>query len=548
MFNANYYPTPEHLFETIVQGETLTGKKVFEPSAGGGHMVTYCQRAGAEVVASETDAELRKILATKCHIIANDFLTVTADMVSHIDYIIMNPPFSADERHILHAYNIAPAGCKIRALCNLNTVKHTEGYQARRELKALLSTQGGYLDLGQAFTTAERKTNVEVALVMLQKPGAGYETEFEGFFMEEEPGQEEGATAGLMSYNVIRDLVHRYIEAVKIYDDQLNTAVKLNGVIAPFHNESLGFQCTKEGYQQNRGQFKKDLQKSAWAHIFNKLDMGRIATQGLKADINKFVENQNAVPFTMKNIYRMLEIVIGTTGQRMDKAILEVFDRLTEHHHENRHKVEGWKTNSHYLLGQKFILPRMCQVDKYHTGESLCNVYGGYFPLVEDLLKAMCYLTGDNYDHKLSLDVHIRNRYKIKNKTTGAYVQGYYNVFTDLDRAKQRLAELNTDGDRYEIEDSPVTYGNLFDWGYFQVRAYKKGTMHFQFKDPELWARLNQRIAKLKGYPLFEHTSRERKAREQHERAQAQAKNPTPQGNAHTGGTGKVLYTFKAKN
>ena len=90
---------------------------------------------------------------------------------------------------------------------------------------------------------------------------------------------------------------------------------------------------------KTREQFKKDLQKDAWKHIFNIMKMERHATKGLREDINKFVEEQQNIPFTMRNIYKMLGIVRGTAAQRMDKAIIEVFDRVTHHHHDNRPPV-----------------------------------------------------------------------------------------------------------------------------------------------------------------------------------------------------------------
>jgi len=372
--------------------------------------------------------------------------------------------------------------------------------------------------------------------VHLKKAGADYSSEFEGFFMEEEPGQAEGQESGLMNYNSVRDLVHRYIEAVKIFDETLQTGIRLSGIIAPFHNNSIGFQCTKEGYQQNRTQFKKDLQKTAWAYIFNKMDMGKIATKGLKADINKFVETQSQIPFTMKNIFRMLEIVVGTTGQRMDKAIEEVFDRLTKHYDENRHNVEGWKTNSHYLLGQKFILPNMCAADKWHTGPKINTNYGGYFELMEDLVKAICFMTGDNYDHQISLYQSIRYEYKLKD-TQGRYLSHYENLFSNFEDANRKRDRLREGGTIVEIEQTKCIYGEWFDWGYFRVKAFKKGTIHFEFKSEELWGRLNQRIAKIKGYPLFESTKREAQKKEREDSARKEAHTPNP-------GTGKVLFTF----
>jgi hypothetical protein len=139
----------------------------------------------------------------------------------------MNPPFSKGAEHILHAYNIAPAGCKIIALCNLETIKNAYS-KSREEFKTLVETYGQFQDLGDCFSTAERKTGVNVALIRLDKPGSNYSQEFDGFFMEEEREAETGP--GLMQYNEVRDLVGRYVESIKIYDQQLETAVRLNAM------------------------------------------------------------------------------------------------------------------------------------------------------------------------------------------------------------------------------------------------------------------------------------------------------------------------------
>ena len=85
--------------------------------------------------------------------------------------------------------------------------------------------------------------------------------------------------------------------------------------------------------------------------------MGKYMTQSLRTEINTIVEQQKKVPFTMTNIFRMVQMVVGTHGNRMDKVIVEVAERLTKHYHENRYQVEGWKTNSHFMVGKKFILP-----------------------------------------------------------------------------------------------------------------------------------------------------------------------------------------------
>jgi hypothetical protein len=470
MFSADFFPTPQNVIEQILTGEDLTGKTVLEPSAGKGNIVDFCAGSGAFVIACENNPDLKKILQTKCKVIADDFLTVTSDQVSHIDFIVMNPPFSADEKHILHAYNIAPAGCKIISLCNYNTLNNRYTNE-RKELFSIVENYGTSENLGECFSNSERKTNVEIGLIKIQKPGTNYNAEFDGFFTDEDPTETQ--YNGIMAYNVVRDLVNRYVAAVKLYDEQLNTGIKMNNLLSGFYGEALTFSCTENGAPKLRNEFKKDLQKAGWKFIFDKMNMQKYATKGLKEDINKFVEQQTEIPFTMKNIYHMLDMVVQTAGQRMDKAILEVFDRVTEHHAENRHNIKGWKTNSHFLVGKKFILPYMINPAKEYgytsgTYRSLKSSYDGTIP---DFEKALCYITGTDYD---TLDKY--------------------------DDQKTRGSDLKTV--RQSIDNN--YYGDWYESHFFKYKGYKNGNMHFEFKDENIWAKFNSHVARLKGYPLYE--------------------------------------------
>ena len=38
--------------------------------------------------------------------------------------------------------------------------------------------------------------------------------------------------------------------------------------------------------------------------------------------------------------------------------------------------------------------------------------------------------------------------------------------------------------------------------GFFRIRGYKKGTMHFEFIDEDVWAKFNQAVANVKGWQL----------------------------------------------
>jgi hypothetical protein len=493
MFGQDFFPTPPEVIDQMIIALPVRGKVILEPSAGKGNIVDRLLDEGADVLACELNEDLAKIVGSKCRLLCNDFLSQTSDRVSHIHGIFMNPPFSADEKHINHAYDIAPAGCTIVALCNQATLDNPYS-KGRQRLETIISENGHSIPLGDCFSTAERKTSVKVAMIVIQKPGGGYAQEFEGFFLEDDP--EEAQENGITSYNAVRDLVNRYVAAIKLFDEQLAIGSKMDSLLSGYYGANLAFTCTQDGQPKLRNEFKKDLQKAGWNFIFDKMNLGKFATQGLREDINRFVEQQQNIPFTMKNIYVMLDIVIGTREQRMDKALLEVFDRVIKHSDDNRYNLPGWKTNGHYLVNQKFIMDGLCYQDqRFHKGESRIQMsYDSYRHTIEDFAKALCYLTGDDYDKMVSLSETVRNH-------------------------------------RYH-------YGGWFTWGYFKCKAFKKGTMHFEFLDEDLWAKFNQRIAKLKGYPLFEGKEQTAYQNRQTGRAQQQKASKPAQ-------KAKVLFTAK---
>lgn len=497
MFNGDFYPTPKEVIAQMTWDLDLKNKVVLEPSAGKGDIVDFCNEHGATVIAVEKNDDLRTILQSKCKVIGNDTMQITSNQISHIDYIIMNPPFSADERHIIHLYEIAPEGCTIVALCNWETVENNR-YASRDRLVNIVKNYGTAENLGDVFSNAERKTNVEIGLVKLYKPKTRSDDEFDGFFMNEE---EEPQINGIQQYNFVRDVVNRYVGAIRIFDEQLDSAKKINALTNSFFSSKIALSMTTDEAKITREEYKKDLQKSAWLHIFKKMNMEKYATQGLKDDMNKFVEKQTKIPFTMRNIFHMINIIVGTHSQRMDKALLEVFDKLTQHYHENRYSVEGWKTNSHYLVNEKFILPAIFEVT---YGGSLGMRYGWRdVQTLEDFVKALCYITGKNYDELVEMKSAFNYSKWVYCDDEVVYVRGDYDrmrIATDRDLQKLR----NDRPDKtFTLKDKP-TFGEWFDFGFFTVKGFKKGTGHFKFKDRDLWALFNQNIARIKGFPLPE--------------------------------------------
>ena len=500
--NPDFYPTPERVIAQMMIGEDILGKRVLEPSAGSGNIVRWLKRNGAqEVIACEKDQHLRKLLNGECRLIAEDFLHVTADEVSHVDYIVMNPPFSRGAEHILHAYEIAPDNCTIVALCNTSNLSGRSYSRTNNVLAETVKLHGSREDLGCCFEDdAERTTRVEVSLLKLYKQGSG-DNEFSDYFFSayDEDDLSGSGKEGLMSYNFVRDIVNRYVSAVKLFDSVLAASKEIND-LADFYDfktvtdpttgeskqERVSYgsvpvrfgaivvkddeRLASEGTAITHDQYKKALQKHYWKIIFQKLHMEKYATAQLRDQINKFIEQQTNVPFTMKNIYRVIDIVIQTNGQRMQRALTEAFDTICSFSAENSTAGETWKTNANYMVNRKFIVPYIVSVGWNCTFEV---DYSDYVhrkcEMIEDVVKALCTITGRDYD------------------TIGSLRRFIYN---------------NRD---------KIKFGEWFEWGFFRCKGFKKGTMHFEFLEEDVWYKFNYECAKLRGWNLPKKTQKARR-------------------------------------
>lgn len=435
-------------------------KVILEPHAGKGNIVDFCKENGAkEVLTMEINKDLQEIVKRKSTLIGDDFFQCKPEQVSHINAIYMNPPFSNADKHILHAWEVAPEGCEIVSLCNYSTITQPYG-----RLKVLIRDYGITENLGDCFTEAERKTGVEVGMVRLFKPLASKEFEFEGFFMDEEEEEEQGN--GILQYNEVRALVNRYVGTMKAFDKMKYELDALNHLISGIGMSSVTLEISSERMVTTKEQFSKIIQKRSWQHIFNKLNMEKYVTSGVMKDINKFVETQEKVPFTMKNIYKMLEIIVGTREQTFNRALEEAVDNFTKHTHENRFGVEGWKTNSGYMLNKKFICEGI--VETSWGGGSLQVRYNSYSGnKIDDLVKVLCNITGKNYN-----DIGTLYRF-------------------NFDKVKHEKS--------FEIKPN-----EWYEFGFFNVKFFKKGTMHVKFKTMDDWYRLNYAYGQLKGFSLPE--------------------------------------------
>ena len=410
--------------------------------------------------------------------IAKDFLTVTADMISHVDVIVMNPPFSNEEQHILHAWDIAPEGCEIISLCNSSMLEYG-GYINRDRIRELVQLNGGTEYLGRVFSTAERSTDVSVSVVRLYKPRTG-KHEFDGFFdMSEDEEAQWQTSGGVVRYDFVQDLVSRYKDALECFDDVMAANKKINDACKSVGSGSIVFGAHRvnRDYQPQPGvvtrdEFRKQLQKDAWQSLFDKFNMRKYVTHSVIEDLNRAIERIENMPFTMKNIYRFVTNLVQTHGDRMQGVLVEAFEHICSLSAENSTAGEKWKTNSDYMINRRFIVPGMCRYDARWPRAYVDSSYNSYFRL-DDVIKALCYLTGENYDKFGYLSSFLHNNH---------IAWGEWCDWIEYERDKQ---------------------GNVIaEHGFFRIRGYKKGTMHFEFLDEDVWYRFNQAVARIKGWQL----------------------------------------------
>ncbi len=487
--NPDFYPTPAAVIDRMLMDDSPSGLVVLEPSAGSGNIVRKLNEYGAaEVLACETDENLRRVLqGEKCQLIGTDFLNVTAEQISHVNMIVMNPPFSQGARHLLHAYEIAPAGCVIISLINSSNLENLYSRQ-RGQLSELVANYGYSEKLGAVFAEdAERATRCSVTLVKIWKEGRG-EHEFDGYFSAiDTDEQSAGQHAGLMRYSFLQEIVSRYVEAVKMFDsvqeatERINRAAQFVSYTVTTDPETGEQRAKKHTYglppvmfrpvitsETNHSDnttaithqtYKRQLQKYYWRIIFDKMDLDRFATRELRQQINRYIEQRQSTPFTVSNIYRVIDTIIKTTGQRMQRALCEAFDTICSLSAENSTAGETWKTNSNYMVNRRFIKSGVCQGYHYCSRDSYPSVNLDCLRNtgdIDDVTKALCYMTGRDYNE----------------------IQPLYKT----------------------VYDKKPEWGQWFEWGFFRCRGYKKGTMHFEFIDEKVWQRFNQEVADSRGW------------------------------------------------
>lgn len=502
--NPDFFPTPRRLARRMLAKITNKDAKYFlEPSAGKGDIADviktpctyeeFCtdnpefqerresnqgyqawrygsvdSRYHVDVV--ESYPALLQVLRGKGYeVVGYDWLNYEG--VSYYDAIVMNPPFSAGDKHLLKAWDFLHNG-EIVCLLNEETLKNP--YTAdRKRLVQLIEQFGNVEYLEDCFSTAEHKTSVRVAMVYLKKVAEDdapsmwakcttqeedYKVKFDGdptmLAIADNLGNMEH-WFNMSNEHWIKGIEH--IRKAALYMGQ-------NKIRDYSSSREEGFEkilgMALENVFTCRAEFLRRHRRLAWTSVFQQMEFNKWLDSKQQERFMRDVERDSTIPFTAENIKATLENVFLSRNKLFDESVANVFDELCSHAVENgsgpvapstvrNHRSEGWKTNDSYKVNQKLIFPYGVEVD--WGGKLRQRGYGSSTSatVCADLDRILCVLDGKPY-------------------------QDCYTVGAAIDKALP---------------------GELVESQYFEIRGYKKGTLHLKFKRLDLWETFNKTAA-----------------------------------------------------
>ena len=481
MLNKNFYPTPAELVDKMLVGVDMDQiETILEPSAGKGDLADGCvskcelrryrgygYNHKEHIDCIELEPELQATLKGKGYrVVHNDFLTYHTH--KHYDLIIMNPPFDNGDLHLLKALRMQENGGAIICLLNAETLKNPYS-NPRKELIQKLEEYNAQIEyIENAFANAERKTDVEIALIKVLIPKKEFECNFLNELRQQEKYEETYDTTSTELTRFADQ--NEYIEAAV---EQYNLEVKLGIKLIQEYNAMKPYiknRIAREGEKDDSGpiltlfvgskydsdkevasinEFVKRVRYKYWEALFNNPKFTEKLTSNLVSQLWDKLNDLKNYDFSIWNIMTIQGELIQDTLKGVEQTILDLFEEFSNKYHwydetsKNIHYYNGWKTNKSWKINKKVIIP----MNAYNS------IWGEY---------------------RLKWDIESKFNDIIK-------------VFDYLDGGK--TADINISERLRYAEDIGQT--SKIPLKYFNVTFYKKGTCHIEFLDLELLEKFN---------------------------------------------------------
>ena len=495
MFNKDFYPTPDSLIGKMLSGIQLDNKRILEPSAGKGNIVDYIRRFNPKnttIDVIEIEPELQSILYDKdCNVIGEDFLKF--DTVMEYDLIVMNPPFSNGDKHLLKAIELSEGNVErktdIVCLLNENTLKNDFSNSRKKLLNKLEAYNADIMYLDDQFKYSERKTDVSIALIKLQvepRTKGFIDIDFDNYDKVESNKNE-------VSLNVVNEEIAKrkteievLVELYNRHSKQLKEAYEHALKLEEYDNHlqritSETIQFGKRSYisveTKEINEEIKRLRYTYWDLILNTDTFDKHLTQDGKERLQKTILESANLEVTIENVNKLINAMFQNMEEIFKQDALSLFESFTKHNMNsfsgNIHYYDGWKTNDAFKVNKKIIV----KTYNLHGDNELWNNFSRTW---KDW--------GDLYNYN-------------KVKTLVSDIVKVFSHFTDK--------EIPTEFERE---------GNVYENDFFKLQAFMKGTTHITFKDQDTLDRFNIFCGIESGMlPTYEEAKTNEKARKMYE-------------------------------
>ena len=470
----NFFPTPESLIEKMTEkidkNRNYYDVSILEPSAGRGDIADYLRKNFDKKVLDyrgyrenpldidciELNENLQKILTGKgFNLIYDDFLDFSTHKI--YDIIMMNPPFDNGDKHLLKAISLMEeTGGQIISLLNAETIKNPYSVY-RKDLINKLNLLNAEIEfLKDEFIEADRKTNVEIALININIPKKRIEGNIlSGMFKAKEHQEEKIIFTNLT--------IHEYLQnLISTYNFELEIGIRL---IREYRTVKTFLEDKKEYIEGifltldtggrtelTENLYIEKLRSKYWKMLYYKKELVELFTSSIRQKYFSSLTDMKKYDFNEFNIKQMLKNLSNNMESSLKEDIIQLFDDLSIKYHwnpeteNNIHYYNGWCTNKSYFINKKVIIPLRC-IEK--SWDNRWYFEYGVKNKIQDLHKIFTYLDTHNRD-KENVDVH--------------YILG---------KAEEYQNSKN------------------IEFPYFKATFYKKGTCHITFKDDDLLLKFN---------------------------------------------------------
>ncbi|MCP4914556.1 MAG: DUF4942 domain-containing protein [Oligoflexia bacterium] len=488
--SKDFYPTPEVLFTKMVAkiNDKAQIRSVLDPSAGKGDLLKHHfnwmkdhYSRGAKYYAIEIENSLQSVLRD---LRSDDFRKINIDVIDsdflkyqgsqQFDLILANFPFSDGEYHLNKAIDMMYSG-QIVCLLNAQTIKNPFSNERKRLVQRLDELGASVEFVENAFSNAQRKSDVEVALIYIDKRKSIEDDLFEGMEGEEKESSREFKEGKITSRRGILDLVKEY-SAIKengtrsIYEYYKNFSELSEYMSLSVRGaESTDGSLTDEVKAQING-FNLSLKHDYWSKLIELKEVRKKLTKKGREKFHTYLTSYLKYEFSEDNIRRFLMNLTEAYPDAIGDCVEEIFheftkhafyERATEQEKKNVYLYNGWKSNSAFKINKKIIYPFWA-------------------------------LSGALAEKSISWDV--ANTF-----------EDIYNVLTYFKKEGSEDAQTMLSNLKEAVKAGETKYVNDI----VDIRLYKKGTCHIKFIDEDVLRLLNIEGSKRKGFLPFDYGHKE---------------------------------------